>query len=1332
MASFAAHTFRSGRRFASGLACFMLVPVLSCVLHAQPTAGMTAHWPFSGNANDASGNGLNGTVYGATLVDDRFGNAQRAYSFDGVNDYIEVPDSPGLDFDSATGITLSFWIKTCAPFPDPFRDMGVLGRLRRLTLGWSIFLYQQQYQTLIVGSYQGPVVSNASNVNLATPVSDGRWHHVAIVITDSVTFYTDGRKENTVRRLNYFGAGDYTTNYSLRIGHAICSSSGIDTYFKGALDDIRFYDRDFSQTDVQSLYTEGGWNGTPPGGNVSLQVEPLTPLDICAGEEVRLRIRHNGAGLQWSTTDGVRNRNDSIVTIAPEFTTTYRIGAFREASGAPCNDTIYSRDTITVTVHERPRANAGDARYICAADSTTLGGETFGGTPPYRWQWTPSDGLSSTNVEQPRLVVGKSQVYTVIATDAHGCRDTADVSINLLPLPAIDLGADTVYYCRGNGGLRIGAEASAANPPYVYSWSPAEGLDRTDTAFVYASPEVATSFVLTVRDVVNCAARDTVTVVPVDAPDVDAGQDTVICSGASVTVGADGTPGIDYRWYPVEGLADPMSSLTSATPPSTTLYYLEATDPRTGCTSLDSILVRVRDPQPVIDTDSIDFGVLEACASDSTITVRLANRGSSDARLESWSVEHPAFVLLDDALVLLPGEEATARIRYAPPGPGVHAGNLTLRFEPCGLELTVSLRGEIREAVVTVPNAIDFGAMLSCELKEVDTVLSIINAGVTPATITAASIAPPFTITGPSLPIDIPPGESRQIRIRYAPAGGGSFVQDLELTYESGDCRNVLRASLSGIVEEPTLETTTLTVDFGLLDGCTFERDTTIVLTNPSGIDVTLSDAAVPAGYTSSTSLPVVVPAGDSIELRLRFVPSGNARFSGDMVLATEPCAGSIRIALDGEKQGIAFSIPDTLDFGDLASCEGAERSLPLLLRFDGDGEGRIDSIAVDGPFTTTLSAGSILPDGVEREFEVTFVPTGEGSYTGSISLVLEPCGLERRIVLAGRATRLELTSTDQDFGVVQNGSSATADVVFRNTGSAVARVDRIEGILPPFALVNTAPSLPADLLPGEELRVTVRFASANGIFQSPVRAVVTAPCAIAAEATVGGEGKGRARCVVVLPVLSARPGDLLQLPLQLLGSEGLDEARAYRWRAEIAFDRTLLVVRDARPWREEDGMRVLTLEGVRTGGTLNGEVPVRATLGRAEMTPLLIRSFEWIDATDSVLVETRDGEFRLDGLCRDGGVRLYDPEGEVGIKSVSPNPAAGIVEVEYELSEAGFTRMSIVNPGGELIATVFEGMFIPGVYRGALDGNDLASGSYWLVLETPTVTVSKRMEIVR
>ena len=72
------------------------------------TDGLMAYYPFSGNTNDESGNGNDGTVNGATLTQDRFGNSDSAYNFDGIDDYIMISSSASLDI--RTSVTLSAWV----------------------------------------------------------------------------------------------------------------------------------------------------------------------------------------------------------------------------------------------------------------------------------------------------------------------------------------------------------------------------------------------------------------------------------------------------------------------------------------------------------------------------------------------------------------------------------------------------------------------------------------------------------------------------------------------------------------------------------------------------------------------------------------------------------------------------------------------------------------------------------------------------------------------------------------------------------------------------------------------------------------------------------------------------------------------------------------------------------------------------------------------------------------------------------------------------------------------------------------------------------------------
>lgn len=61
---------------------------LTKISFAELSDGLVAYYPFNGNANDESGNGYNGIVYGAILVEDRKGVPNSAFELDGIDDYI--------------------------------------------------------------------------------------------------------------------------------------------------------------------------------------------------------------------------------------------------------------------------------------------------------------------------------------------------------------------------------------------------------------------------------------------------------------------------------------------------------------------------------------------------------------------------------------------------------------------------------------------------------------------------------------------------------------------------------------------------------------------------------------------------------------------------------------------------------------------------------------------------------------------------------------------------------------------------------------------------------------------------------------------------------------------------------------------------------------------------------------------------------------------------------------------------------------------------------------------------------------------------------------------
>ena len=82
----------------------------SADLPANLQTGLVGYWPFCGNANDESGNGNNGTVNGATLTTDRFGNQDSAYIFEINDSFINIGSDNLLQFSNDFSYSVKFLV----------------------------------------------------------------------------------------------------------------------------------------------------------------------------------------------------------------------------------------------------------------------------------------------------------------------------------------------------------------------------------------------------------------------------------------------------------------------------------------------------------------------------------------------------------------------------------------------------------------------------------------------------------------------------------------------------------------------------------------------------------------------------------------------------------------------------------------------------------------------------------------------------------------------------------------------------------------------------------------------------------------------------------------------------------------------------------------------------------------------------------------------------------------------------------------------------------------------------------------------------------------------
>jgi hypothetical protein len=224
------------------------------------------------------------------------------------------------------------------------------------------------------------------------------------------------------------------------------------------------------------------------------------------------------------------------------------------------------------------------------------------------------------------------------------------------------------------------------------------------------------------------------------------------------------------------------------------------------------------------------------------------------------------------------------------------------------------------------------------------------------------------------------------------------------------------------------------------------------------------------------------------------------------------------------------------------------------------------------------------------------------------------------------------------------------------------------------------------------------------------------------------------ASATVSLPEIVAAPGERITVPIRLITSSGLNHPVFRRFRITLRFRASMLIpVGDGWSGSVQGNERVMTIErewdGSFAKGTL-GDLEFIVALGDSIATPLRIEAFEWTDGR--ARTTAIDGAVVLRDLCEIDGTRLIDVTGGTALKPARPDPVTDIAEIDYEVIEAGPTRLYLIDLFGRTVATLADGDHMPGRYTTVLDMRGIPSGIYICVLRTATEQVSMGVRVVR
>ncbi|MBL0309157.1 MAG: PKD domain-containing protein [Bacteroidetes bacterium] len=322
-------------------------------------------------------------------------------------------------------------------------------------------------------------------------------------------------------------------------------------------------------------------------GMVRISFHPIPNIDagldtsVCLNpgsfrDSVLLRAT-GGVNYQWSPTTGLSNPNISNPVSRPTTNTTYYLTG-TDVNGCSLTDSVavYFLDpSLELIIDTSIGFCVGDtARPRILNQGASL------------YLWNPIQYLTHPTSFNTGFFPPDTLQY--VLTVSNYCYTKSDsLSVIVWPLPVLGLNPlDSV--CIGDS---IQLNVSGAK---TYQWNSEPTLSDLQIPNPVANPVSTTQYTVTGTSINGCIKHDSTTIL-VYLPSVIrlAPQVSFVCEGNPVQLSATGAA--SYVWSPASSLDSSTSANPIASPADTTWYFVKATNVH-GCTSNDSLLLRVQHP----------------------------------------------------------------------------------------------------------------------------------------------------------------------------------------------------------------------------------------------------------------------------------------------------------------------------------------------------------------------------------------------------------------------------------------------------------------------------------------------------------------------------------------------------------------------------------------------------------------------------------------------------------------------------------------------------------------------------------------------------------------
>lgn len=245
---------------------FIFSICFTIVAHAQiPSAGLVAHWPFTGNAADSSGNGRHGNINNVTLAPGKLGTAGTAYVFNNTNAFIGIPYHSSFN---VTRISMCAVLKPSDFYTGPCQgnfilSRGVQGSSGSLILDYLDNAYNDcsvaDTNLYVFAGQVGTIVLPATTMQCSTKVHTNNWYCFVLTYDGTTAkYFINGTLINS---FTGWSSAIGNSSDSISIGKYLWAS-GYPYNFIGTLDDVAFYNRALTDSEVNNYCINAPKAGT--------------------------------------------------------------------------------------------------------------------------------------------------------------------------------------------------------------------------------------------------------------------------------------------------------------------------------------------------------------------------------------------------------------------------------------------------------------------------------------------------------------------------------------------------------------------------------------------------------------------------------------------------------------------------------------------------------------------------------------------------------------------------------------------------------------------------------------------------------------------------------------------------------------------------------------------------------------------------------------------------------------------------------------------------------------------------------------------------------------